>query len=309
MDWVLVSLKWLSQILIVTSGVVALFAETYKTDPVTGRRSLQRAGWLTILAIVVGFLVFGFSDIQERTAAKEAANAQEIQAKNQAREIEYLQNLILMQEKLAGLEVELEFPRERLSQSLKPFEGLPQKAYFSSAARYGSITAVTDEAGRRSLHLQLARPQGMLSLHFDEQSAEWEAFKKALSELCPRSLSLNLTTRVPLLKGIIFPWPSRAAFVGGKVVLGVRNPDIKLVYLKNASVQMRIEGEDKEKAPTRVTIRSLDPGVKLDTAIVPDWKRQATEVIGQEGEPIELPYFIDSHPLRADLAGVLRYLQ
>src|SRR5262249_44471876 len=137
MEWILISLKWLSQILIVTSGIIALFTETYKTDAATGRRVLQRAGWITIVTIVVGFVLFGFSDVQERNRAELAAQAQADQvtkfkemSEKQTLEIGYLQNLILMQEKLAGLEVELEFPQPRLKPSLKFFDGLRDKAYF-----------------------------------------------------------------------------------------------------------------------------------------------------------------------------------
>jgi hypothetical protein len=59
-------LKWISQGLIAFSGIAGLVSEAYKTDPVTGKRSLTRAGKIAGATFVVSFAVFLVTDIKER---------------------------------------------------------------------------------------------------------------------------------------------------------------------------------------------------------------------------------------------------
>ena len=59
-------LKWLSQFLIVTSGVYAMFSDLYKEDEHTKKRQLTGAGWINLATLLAGLFLFGITDFKER---------------------------------------------------------------------------------------------------------------------------------------------------------------------------------------------------------------------------------------------------
>src|SRR5215471_12813385 len=57
--------KWLSQAMIVCSGIYGMFSDLYKEDHATHKRTLTRAGRINLATIVVGFLLFGVTEYHD----------------------------------------------------------------------------------------------------------------------------------------------------------------------------------------------------------------------------------------------------
>ena len=122
--------KWLSQILILLAGASALFSDTHKQDPATGRRMLTRSGRIRLSLLVVGLVLFMLTEYKNRVQQREAirkemeAHQEAIREKEEAireREerikwqnetiqkqdvqLKYLRRLFLLQNEVSAVEV------------------------------------------------------------------------------------------------------------------------------------------------------------------------------------------------------------
>ena len=76
LDIVVSSLKWLSQFVVLVSATSAMFQELYVKDPETGRRRLTRSGWVHLTGLLLGFVLFGVTEIHDQQkAARERIEA------------------------------------------------------------------------------------------------------------------------------------------------------------------------------------------------------------------------------------------
>jgi hypothetical protein len=105
-------LKWLSQVLIVTSGIYGMFSDLYKQQGPEKKRELTRAGWINLMTLVTGFMLYAVTDAQDRRAQQkddeyktQTINTQQQLIDTQTRELSYLRHLILEQEVVDGWEL------------------------------------------------------------------------------------------------------------------------------------------------------------------------------------------------------------
>jgi hypothetical protein len=146
MDQILAAMKWFSQLLIVGTGVSALYFESYKEDPETKHRTLTPRGWMTVCGVIVGFVVFAGTDFIEQGQKKaEAASAkkeledrkriidaqqetlgyQKLLLDKQDQELNKVRNLDLARWTLSGVRVSWRADQRDLSD----FEALLKKGY------------------------------------------------------------------------------------------------------------------------------------------------------------------------------------
>src|SRR5712692_379268 len=161
-------LKWLSQVLIVSSGIYGMFSDLYREDKQTKRRALTRAGYFNLSALLSGFILFGVTDYKERQDQREQRQKGEIAAKvteehfkvqaegqnsvieNQKKQIQsqddelrYLHHLILVQEIIDGWEISLDLSPGVIETARRQAESLKAKedAYLRACLEFASIDA------------------------------------------------------------------------------------------------------------------------------------------------------------------------
>ncbi len=247
MESLIVILRWVAQALIVIVGTWGLLSDPYKTDPETGTRTLTRTGWLKIVLLGIGFLIFAATDINQRDKAKEQSVRQAEQLAmqqrtiaNQERQLEYSRELLLLQHEISEITVFLEFPQpvwRLFEQEITRFEGIdgqPQPestrvAYISTASRIGSSLVRYGQGGNGYLEYSLNRPQGFVSERVESTRPEWWAFTRAFQAMFGRRFEIRSES--------------------GQVLIDLLNPEHHMTIRPNGS---------------RMTLTLRSPGLRLD---------------------------------------------
>ncbi len=301
-----VVLKWLAQALVVIVGVWGLFTEPFRVDPETGRKSLGGVGWLKIVLLAVGFGVFVVSDWNESKRAEVESARQEQQIESQARNLDYLRRLLLLQYRLSNLELTLEFPRpvlERFRGRIEGFRGegvdATQLAYLGSALLAGQTSIRYRNRHEGDLDYWLNRPQGVISTSVDGSSDPWRAFVSALSELFGGLFQIRSGSGRVLVDLLSPAYPIELGFRDGALVVSIPEPGIRLDELSGevffvcgqfehlyTDSPYEVDGEDYEEpeddertrrrvarkiGPDRVRLASGDPRVQLDQEFDVNW--------------------------------------
>lgn len=90
-DVLVAVLKWISQLLIVASGLSALFHELATVDAQSGRKRLTRSGRLHMLAILAGLALFGVTEVRDLGKAADKRRQAERRNLEQKKQIETLE--------------------------------------------------------------------------------------------------------------------------------------------------------------------------------------------------------------------------
>ena len=247
MGTLIVVLKWISQAMIVVVGVWGLFSDPFKLDSQSGRRTLTNAGWMKVLLLLLGFVIFGISSISEQQSELRKMQAQEEEIArqkqtidNQERQLRYLRSVLLSQHELSQLEITLTFSpgvmkrfrerihsytmerrRERLNESLL--------AYLETSFRLGTATIEFGEEPLQSkIEYALVRPQGYIAGTLSHADLESAAFQSAYRELFGNAFEIqSLDGRIML--DLLRPGHgSRMRFEQNSLELRISNPGLRM---------------------------------------------------------------------------------
>jgi hypothetical protein len=315
LETIIVILKWISQALIVVVGVWGLFSDPYETNARTGRRRLNRTGWIKVMLLAVGFLLFAFTDMHEQKkslAARERQSQQLLMQEqtiiNQDKNLDYLRELLLTQHQLSEVEIMLVFPEETILRfiraidrfkKIRPNEANPDQtklAYIASSCR-GS--AVVRYGGRDSgqIEYSLNRPQGFIKGTVSDQEPEWPAFASAFSGLLGERFEIQSETGRVLIDLLSPERPMIIRFQREAVVFNLKNAGIRLDEIKGAvtfvcgkdellSVEPPLNDEEGPRrvepmrfGPTTIRFRSRDPRVSWDQQITCNWRPVVTREV------------------------------
>jgi len=335
-DFIVTSVKWLSQFVILISAASAVFHELYTKDPITGRRRLTRSGRAHVLGIVLGFVAFGVTEIRdqrkaanEREDAKVKAEQQEAQIKslkailakqediataqktvidNQVGQNVRLKDLLLASYQLSAIEVTVDMPSFSHSKFAGVFqrtrddfkasgEALPQLnqqwQYFETCLEHGEFQANKGERDQWKIDCSLNRPMGTTSpvLYCPPESYQWRSFEGLLDLFFGPLFTIKIKSGPDLFVINSSTRPVQVIKKGTQLKLTALATKVKIGQLSHASILIRMDKAafQKEEFFNSVRIRSLDPLVKFDTTIHPNWSstKVGTVVISIDGEPQE----------------------
>jgi hypothetical protein len=286
-------LRWLSQVLIVTSGIYGMFSDLYKEDEHTKNRTLTRAGRVNLATLLIGFLLFGVTEYQERqnqhiqevrfeTQSKgqnSIIDTQKQQIKSQDDELRYLHHLILVQESVDGWEISWEPPPKVIRDARNKAQSLTSRddAYLRSCLSYSDINARKSSNEHWVIACALGRPQGVLNLSFDVSPTQpgWGVFESTLDTLLSSRFSISQSGGEDFVLLTRLARPEQISYGGRKVLITVRSPRVKLSRLEQpVRVVLRLDAETLSDTPASIRIRSLDPNLRLDETIRTKWSKR-----------------------------------
>lgn len=250
MESLIVILKWIAQGLIVIVGTWGLLSDPYKTDPETGNRTLTRSGWLKIVLLGVGFLIFAVTDINQRDKAREQSirqaeqlAMQQLTIDNQERQLAYSRELLLLQHEISEITVTLEFPLpvwRLFEQELEGFEGIDEQsepdptrlAYISTASRIGSSLIRYGQGGDGYLEYSLNRPMGFVSERIESTRPEWRALTRAVQAMFGRRFEIRSESGQVLIDLFSPEHQMTIRPNGTSMTLTLRSPGLRLYELE-----------------------------------------------------------------------------
>lgn len=254
MESLVVVLKWIAQGLILVVGVWGLLSDPYETDAATGGRRLTRTGWLKVVLLGIGFVLFGVTDVNERAKAQAASIRQSEQLAmqeqtidNQERQLRYSQKLLLLQHQVSALDVSLVFPPEIAKRFLEEIMRGPDRppelrpdatrlAYISTAARLGDVFARYRSRGDGYLDYAINRGQGFTSERIDHERPEWSAFVAAFQGMFGRRFEIRSESG-RVLVDLLQPQHQMTVRPNGtEMSLALQSPGIRLDELQGEIV-------------------------------------------------------------------------
>ena len=289
-------LKWLSQLLIVTSGIYGMFSDLYKEDEHTKKRKLTRAGVINLATLLIGLLLFGITDFQERQTQKDEANAKleaakkeaefqiktngllNLQIESQKGELRYLRHLILVQELVEGWEFSWkpQMAVMRLARSHADSLHGADDAYLRLCLR-GEVSAHRAPNGHWMISCSISRPFGTKTVSFDlaPSQPQWEVFESTLDELLSPVFSIYQSGGEDILVLTRFARPDDIVYSENRIVVTVRSPGVKLSRFEEPiQAVLRMDVDQTSMAPDSIRMRSLDPNLHLDQMIRARWRKQ-----------------------------------
>lgn len=268
-------LKWAAQVLLFASGVWALLgAETFRVDPLSGGRRLTLNGWTKILMLLTGFALFIATDLQERRRSRVALLQAEQQSREQARQLDYLRRLFLLQFEVAGLDFEWELDaatRAMLERELAS----PEAAAVRDALLAGKLETRRAGGERWSLHVDVERGGERFARGFEQGGPEWNALERAL-------LALFAGARVELAGGELLAeplgrhWPCRFTASEGRLGFSLERPGVALGAFEDAQLVV-VGGAGVARLPRALSVRSTDPKLALEQRLELDWSSEERE--------------------------------
>jgi len=313
---VVLLLKWLSQALLVVVGIWSLLSNPYETDPQTGRKRLTRNGWMKVALLAVGFVLFTFTELDQRRSARMASQRQAEQVKIQRETIQkqeqslaYLRQVLLQQHQISELEMTLSFPEQTLRrfgelilESEKQKKRTAAKsdptklADIGTACSAGNVIVRYGAEGRGQLDYDIYRPMGLVVARVTEADPEWEPFVSAFRSLFGDRLEV-ISDAGRVLVDLFNPERSlRIQFRRGAIMVAIRSPgihldelegavsfvcgDTKLVFVQEGSSDS--EGRTTQPmgfGPSKIRLTSKDPRVAWDQEIQMSWMPQTTRKI------------------------------
>ena len=268
MTWFYFVLKWLSQILIVAGGTLSLLWDpSIKTA--SGKKSLTHVGRLTIVALVIGFLLFVVSDFNERGENAQKLAMQQTTIAELKQVIQQLTKLSLDRE-LSEIEISFQPSPEQSSRIaaayrkiISPSPPIPYSAATLRAERIGDHWKIDfDPVSRREAVIRFAP--------VSSNQAKGKRFEEVL-----RQASLPLWIKwgsgaETELEPIRNQFPS-AIIVSENTVTYVLRPPVIALNLNYLSADptftLRSAGDIKS-----LRFRSTDPGVTFDQTFELNWK-------------------------------------
>ena len=335
-----VALKWASQVLILLSGIGAIFWDATKKDPSSQKRRLTVAGAGKVAAMVIGLALFVATDGKERAAKNEQIEEQKRQVAERERdlsfqrdtttrqdktirvqqnEMDYLHHLVLVQEQLGGWEISWRVPASAtrdvgvvaqrvLKLPARESKELNNPSYFATCLRLG-LHALRISNDRWLLRCTLGRPQGTLNLKFElePQQEGWKAFEAIVDALLSHQFSIAQAGGQDLAAFDEWNRPPELEYLShGDISLIIRNPGIRLSRFEKAKIVMRVK--DPQNAPTQIRLRSLDPNVEFSENIRLHWVQRRVGSVWdgetEEEQPV-YAFFSGPHKLNAGFNKLL----
>jgi hypothetical protein len=281
---VLVILKWFSPALILVGGLWALLTETTLTDPL-GRRRLTGSGWMKVLVLVVGFMLFTATELEDSSRRREQVAMRDAQIAKQNEELEYLRRLFLLQHELSAVEVSWPLRDQdyhrfgSIVNGKQPLLDISDASiYVERAFQYGRIEAVpAATTGRARLDVALLRPQGLYTHRFTPDQLEWKSFEAAIHGLLGNRFQIEIAPGVLLADLVGKHWPCQVTITNHRIAFMIDRPGVGLAHLEKASATFLGGDLQPEAMPTAVRIRSLDPRVTWNQEFTLAWRVEVIE--------------------------------
>lgn len=266
---VLLILKWLSSILMFAGGALSLLWEPSVAKTAGGKKSLTHVGRLTILALLVGFLLFVATDIHERRENAQKLALQQTTIVDLKQVIQQLTRLSLDRE-LAELEISFEPSPEQSSRIAAAYRKIkstsppiPYSAATMRAERIGDHWKIDfDPVSRREGTIRFApiTPNEPKGKQFED------VIREALLPLWVKWGAGPETELEP--KRNQFP---SAIIVSENTVTFVLRPPVLALNLNylNADPTFTVRGAGDIK---RMRFRSKDPAVTFDDTFELNWQ-------------------------------------
>ena len=191
MSWLVIVVKWLSQLLIIATGIFSLFMDPYKEDPKTHRRKLTRVGYVAMSALLIGFVLFALTDLNERQQATARLEHQKEVISNQERALTHHEKQQALSRKLLLSKYtfsDIEFswtPSERLFKEIvKIYKKLPG----DFPARFAYSTVKASKVGESwRIHYSGGGPNTYTELSDDvtTEKPEWSPFREVIDVVLP----------------------------------------------------------------------------------------------------------------------------
>jgi hypothetical protein len=321
-------LKWLSQVLIVASGIYAMFSDLYKEQPHGKKRELTRAGWINLAALLTGFMLYAVTDFQERKARKEddaykaglaegqerlnikqkqLNDAQQQVINTQTGELGYLHHLILEQEVVNGWELSWDAPATVIQLARTKAHSLTGKddAYLRTCLAELGVNARASANGHWMISCILVRPLGVKNVAFDLSPSEpgWQVFESILDILLSPRLAVSQSGGEDLVVLSRLERPESISYTNSRVTVTVRNARVRLGWLERpVEAVLRLDSDVAANAPATVRIRSLDSNLQLDQTFSTRWtKRQVGSKPHYGVDPADDP--VTQDPIYALFSG------
>lgn len=325
LEFGIVLLKWISQALIAVVGVWGLISDPFEKDPATGKRRLNRAGWLKIALLAIGFFLFALTDVDERRSSRAQQERQAHQIEMQRKTVEaqetqlaYLRRLILLQYRMSEIGLLLEFPepfmnRMRSSiQSYKPKSpqvkiDKTQLAYIATALSVGTAVVRFDGNGHGELQYSLNRHQGPTGGRVSEPDGEWRSFRAAFRALFGERFEIQSESGRTLIDLLNPTSRTEVTFGGNSVSINMRDPEVRLDELNGSlmfvcgkdALLFVIEdvfgGDEKGQpktpkkigfGPLKARLTSRDPRVEWNQEIPLEWNPVVLRTVEESEERI-----------------------
>jgi hypothetical protein len=324
--WLIITLKWLSQVLILASGVSGLFSDLYKEDEITAKRTLTRSGWIHLAMIVVGFAVFGFTNFAEQREQKKKAADDKALIEIQKGQLQRLHRLDLARVHLAGLRLSVDLDDRKMIQKvrslfLKAFKQTP--GLHDVLDEFAPCFANNSINPKCNLTLQRRQQGDILAVGqspFDPFSEEhpfsfampsskatWSAIEKVVVDEAFKQLEILGQSNTPIVslkdRSII----QSISLVKGALELVIEGRNLTLDQINDAHIRLRAFDPDpgwidgtyavnmEGDGPKKIHIQSTDPKVVLDQTFELEWTDDKISYVGGHvilsGECILKPTF------------------
>ena len=314
--------KWLSQAMIVCSGVYGMFSDLYKKNPSTNNRSLTRAGWTNLCTLLVGFLLFGVTEyhdhgerLRQEQEQKAATNRADDENRMLQSNLAYLRRLVLLQESVSEWQVSWT-PSPASLANAEAVEIPATDIYFKTCLLNGENRANPTEAQHWIVRCRLARPQGYVSPVYDlpPEDPRWKAFERVLDAYLSPHFSVSLENGTEILT-------SDHASRPGQILLSRWNVAIsgfqtKLGSFDHAHLLIQWDANspspdlNARSLPQSLRVRSFDMNLKMDETVMLHWTRKQTGSFVYEdpdtGESQKRPLFTTlsgPHVIKATFAA------
>ncbi len=290
MDTLILILKILSQGLILLGGLWAIFGAA--GEGAAGARRPGPRGWIKLALLVVGFGLFGLSELQARKQA-EARAAREAEARalqqrtidNQATQLEHLRRLLLTQHQISHLEIALLYDPGALEpfyEAIRTHEGARAApppdptvlAYLSTACRNANVTVTRLPDDSRRLRYTINRPQGFVDGRVAEGEPEWRAFETALAGLLSERFDILADNGRVLVSLTGAPAPRWIRCRENGLAFVFRNTGVRFDEIAETRLRFELAKPERHQVPARVRFTSKDPRVAWDQAIATPWVKE-----------------------------------
>jgi hypothetical protein len=312
-------LKWLSQVLIVTSGIYGMFSDLYKQQGPGRKRQLTRAGWINLMTLLTGFTLYAVTDFQDRQGQKRddeykahTIKTQQQLIDSQTEELSYLRHLILEQEIISGWELSWDAPASVIKSVQSQAQSLRggNDDYLRGCLSFAGINARSGSYGHWTISCVLGLPQGIRNFSFDLAPSDkaWPVFDSVLDTLLSARFAVSQSGGQDLVVLSRLERPDEVSYTGAKVVVTVRNSRVRLSQFEQpVKAILRIETDVIADAPRSVRIRSVDPNLQLDQTFRTNWEKRRVGTKSHTGLPPmdeeEAAQFSKGEPVYALFSG------
>lgn len=287
-------LKYISQIIMLVSGVIGVWRTQSFVNQGTQKRRITTQGFLSIAGIIVGFLLFVATDLNERAKSSERNNSQR-------NEIAELRKSLNLSHDLEGIEISFAPSQEVWAEIESDYSKIPNpvKEIPYSAA---TMTARWSEDNWTIDLGEIKGPAGVVKYPpIKSNDQKYKAFVAIIDKACP-SIWIDWGAKVQTEiepRGRLYP--SAISISQAKISITLRSPEL-IMKLKHVSEGLTVTVRSNSQ-PATLRFVSLDDEAVLDQTVNMQWREEegASQNARDDYLNRSKPYISGPHKLQVTL--------